>query len=277
VLADDPLWYKDAIIYQAHVKAFADSERSAFRGRRHGAPARDVPGERYVVAAQNHDQVGNRARGERLISLAGPAGARLAAAAVLLTPFVPLLFMGDEHGEAAPFLYFVSHGDPALVDAVRRGRREEFAAFAVAGEPPDPAAEETYIRSKLDRTRAETPDGRAFLALHRELIRLRRERPALARLDLVSLEATPLEREEALVVRRRAGDDEVALVLRFARAPAALAVPLPSGRWRRLLDTEEARFGGAGPSCPEAAGSDGALALAPAARSAVLLARGSVP
>ena len=139
----------------------------------------DVPADRFVVCLQNHDQTGNRARGERLAALV-PAGAlRVAAALLLLSPYVPLLFMGEEHGEANPFLYFVSHGDPALVEAVREGRRREFEKFAWGGEVPDPQAEATFEASRPRWERAETGDGVGLRALYRDLLRLRRAEPAL--------------------------------------------------------------------------------------------------
>ncbi len=156
-----------------------DGRHSVHRRRRHGAPARDVPTDRFVVCVQNHDQVGNRARGERLAALLPPERSRLATALLLLSPYVPLLFMGEEYGETNPFLYFVSHDDPALLEAVRSGRRREFAAFAWTGELPDPAAPETFERSRPDPSRAEHPPHAGLLALHRTLLELRRREPAL--------------------------------------------------------------------------------------------------
>src|SRR5207249_9699778 len=102
---------------------------SGFRGRRFGSSSVEIPGEKLVVFDQNHDQVGNRAQGERLSRLVDLETAKLIAGVILLAPYVPLLFMGEEYGELAPFHYFVSHTDPELVEKVRRGRREEFAAF----------------------------------------------------------------------------------------------------------------------------------------------------
>ncbi len=127
-----------------------------------------------MICSQNHDQIGNRARGDRLIEIAGPAAARLAAGAVLLAPSVPLLFMGEEYGETAPFQYFVSHGDPGLVEAVRTGRASEFAAFSWQGEVPDPQSEDTFRRSTLDW---DARNGAPMLELYRELLRLRRGLP----------------------------------------------------------------------------------------------------
>ena len=138
-----------------------DGRYSPHRRRRHGRTAAEVPADRFVVAVQNHDQTGNRARGERLSTLLSAEALRLAAALLLLSPYVPLLFMGEEHGETNPFLYFVSHGDPALVEAVRKGRQEEFATFAWAGKIPDPQAEDTFEASRPDWERATSGDGAA--------------------------------------------------------------------------------------------------------------------
>jgi len=156
-----------------------DGRFSAFRKRMHGAPATDVSADHFVVCVQNHDQVGNRAVGDRLSTLVPFEKRKLAAALYLLSPYVPMLFMGEEYDETNPFLYFVSHGDAALVDAVRRGRKEEFKAFGWGDDVPDPQAEETFLRSRLDRTRSAGGEGGAMLSLYRDLLKLRREERAL--------------------------------------------------------------------------------------------------
>jgi maltooligosyltrehalose trehalohydrolase len=147
-----------------------DGDYSPFRKRRFGAPAEDVPAERFVVYSQNHDQVGNRAFGDRM-----PAAARpLAAMCTLLSPFIPQLFMGEEYGELAPFQFFSSHIDPEIATATREGRRSEFAAFAeFGGEVPDPEDPATFMRSKLTRQR-----DQGLARLYRELIVMRRRLPA---------------------------------------------------------------------------------------------------
>ena len=146
-----------------------DGAYSAFRRRRFGAPSDDVPPERFVVFSQNHDQVGNRAFGDRLSAQARP----LAAFCTLLCPFVPLLFMGEEYGEQAPFQFFSDHIDEEIASATREGRREEFAAFAQFREEiPDPQALETFERSKLTRRFEPATHG-----LYGELLRARRELP----------------------------------------------------------------------------------------------------
>ena len=144
-----------------------DGGYSSFRHRRFGAPADDVPPERFVVFSQDHDQVGNRAFGDRM-----PAAARpLAALCSLLAPFTPMLFMGEEYSESAPFQFFSDHIDEEIAVATREGRRQEFAAFAsFAEEIPDPQAEATFLNSKLTRER----DPR-IAQLYAELLRIRRE------------------------------------------------------------------------------------------------------
>ncbi len=274
-------YYEDFGSVEQLAKAYREGyvytgEHSAFRRRRHGAPARDVPAGRLVVFSQNHDQVGNRMLGDRLSGALGLPGLKAAAAAVVLSPFIPLLFMGEEYGEKAPFLYFVDHGDEKLVEAVRRGRREEFAAFADRGEPPDPADERTFLRSKLDHGLKTVGHHRVLLELYRELLRLRRERPALASLSAERLEAIPFEREKALYLRRWTDGDEVALVLHFGTARASLTLPLTQGRWRSILDTEDSRWQGGGSTVPEAIESDGEIAFGVASRSAVVLVRAGV-
>ena len=147
-----------------------DGAYSSFRRRRFGARADDRAPEQFVVFDQNHDQVGNRAFGDRLAQRVRP----LAAFCTLLSPFTPMLFMGEEHGERAPFQFFSDHIDKRMADATRDGRREEFAAFAeFAGEEvPDPQDPATFERSKLTR-RGSTK----LRALYAALLRARRELP----------------------------------------------------------------------------------------------------
>ena len=150
-----------ADLAEASARPFVyDGRYSAHRRRRHGAPADDLPPRRFVVCSQNHDQVGNRAIGDRP---AAPTRA-LAAMWVILSPYVPLLFMGEEHGEERPFQFFTDHIDPFIATATREGRRREFAAFAgFAGEEvPDPQDPETRGRSVIDPARRRPGDARAL-------------------------------------------------------------------------------------------------------------------
>jgi maltooligosyltrehalose trehalohydrolase len=149
---------------------------SAHRDRVHGRPA-DVPPDRFVCFLQNHDQVGNRAHGERSAALMPHDALFATAALLLLGPFVPMLFQGEEWGATTPFLYFTDHDDPHIAAAVRRGRRAEFASFASFGgasEVPDPQDPATARRSQLDWTEVDRPGHAELLAWHRALLQLRR-------------------------------------------------------------------------------------------------------
>ncbi len=157
-----------------------DGRYSAFRDREHGRPVGDLPGTRFVGFLQNHDQVGNRALGERIGHLVSPDAVRVGAALVLLGPFVPLLFAGEEWAASTPFLYFTDHEDPALAAAIRAGRQREFAALLRDGlEPPDPQAVETFRRSCLDWSEREAQPHASILAWYRQLIAFRAAHPEL--------------------------------------------------------------------------------------------------
>jgi maltooligosyltrehalose trehalohydrolase len=220
-------------------------QSSLFRQRPHGTPSRHLPGQRLVICSQNHDQVGNRAHGERLSALVPFAALKLAAGLVLCAPNLPLLFMGEEYGETAPFLYFTSHADPGLVQAVREGRRREFAAFAWGQEVPDPQDPETFCRSVLRHHLREREPHRALLRFYHDLIALRKRSPALRNCSMAHLEVTVLPEHQALVMRRwQPREDEILLFAAFAPTATSLVPLLPAGRWRQVLDSEAERYGG---------------------------------
>ncbi len=217
-------------------------EYSAHRGRRHGNSSRSFPAQQFVVCAQNHDQVGNRREGDRLSQQVEFEKLKLAAGAVLLSPFVPLLFMGEEYGETAPFRYFTSHSDSGLVEAVRRGRREEFAAFGWQGEVPDPQDEATFLRAKLNRGLLQEPRHRALREFFKKLIELRQQIPALAEASKGQMQVD-IHPPRLLAVRRWSGTSEALAVFNFDAQ--AQRVPLPAGRWQGELDSAEERWQGA--------------------------------
>jgi maltooligosyltrehalose trehalohydrolase len=235
---------------------------SLYRRRRHGKASHQVPAHKFVVSAQTHDQVGNRRLGERLSQIVSFEGLKLAAGAVLLAPYIPLLFMGEEYGETGPFLYFVSHGDPELVDAVRRGRRSEFASFGWQGEIPDPQAEETFERSKLNHKLRDSKKNRALLDFYTELIRLRRTTPALASLSKDHLQAVALDKQDVLFLHRWTESQQVCSIFHFGLGEMSVDLPFPEGRWRKILDSSEARWLGSGSSLPpELDGADDAVLM----------------
>jgi maltooligosyltrehalose trehalohydrolase len=225
---------------------------SPHRRRRHGAASVGIPRQRFVVAVQNHDQVGNRAAGERLATLLTPDQLRLAAALLLLSPYVPLLFMGEEYGETNPFLYFIDHTDDDLVDAVRRGRRREFEAFGWSDDVPDPQAPETFERSKIDWSKATAGTHARLLMLYRDLLALRRE-SSLLRPDGGSLAVAHGEPGWITVLREpffasQRGEPS-ALLTAFNCSASAADVPLPGSparAWTLRLSTDAFGYGGSG-------------------------------
>ena len=219
-----------------------EGQRSAFRGRRFGSSSRGHSPCKLIAFAQNHDQVGNRAEGERLSALVPFEALKLAAGLVLLGPNVPLLFMGEEYGETNPFLFFTSFLDEALGEAVREGRLAEFARFGWE-RVPDPQMPETYERSRPDWSRRLEGDHAKLLALYRRLIELRRRTPALAGCR-GNVEATAMPEERLLMIDRARGEERCLILASFDDSPTTPHLPLPRGVWRCLLDTSWEEFGG---------------------------------
>ena len=207
---------------------------SPFRGRKHGAPPEGLSGDRFVVCLQNHDQVGNRARGDRLDALLdSPAQQRLAAGLLLLSPYLPLLFMGEEYGEENPFPFFCSFGDPQLVQAVREGRKKEFDAFAWQGEVPDPQGEETFASARLSWSWPEGTQRAGLRRLYRDLLSARREWPALRDFERRSARLLP-DAKHGPVLELVRGDDLAGAAIRaffnLGDRPLPSQRTLPPGR-----------------------------------------------
>jgi maltooligosyltrehalose trehalohydrolase len=192
-------------------------QHSAYRDRRHGRGADHVPPQRFIGYMQDHDQVGNRAMGERSAALMSRGRLYVAAALVLLGPAVPMLFAGEEWAATTPFLYFTDHQDPALGEAVSAGRRREFAAFGWPEEDvPDPQAGSTFERSRLDWSEREKPPNRALLDWHRRLVALRRSEASFAEAPRDDIEARWAEgllryRRGAILVMANLGATPVAV------------------------------------------------------------------
>jgi maltooligosyltrehalose trehalohydrolase len=167
-------------IYQL-AKAFSDGfvlsgEYVRFRKKKYGASSAGIDGDKFIAFVQNHDQVGNRVLGERLSALVSPERQMIAAAAVILSPYVPMLFMGEEYAEDAPFMYFVDHSDPALISAVREGRKKDFKHFGDEGEPWDAQDESTFKECKLKWSSTLQGHHAAMLKWYKALIQLRKAR-----------------------------------------------------------------------------------------------------
>jgi maltooligosyltrehalose trehalohydrolase len=237
--------YEEGFVYSG--------QHSPYRGRRHGSSSRSLSAGKFVVYAQNHDQIGNRAEGDRLATLLPFEALKVTAAAVILSPFIPLLFMGEEYGEQNPFLYFTSHTDPALGEAVRAGRLNEFEAFGFT-EVPDPQNEETLLRSRLRWELREEGAHATLLAFHRRLLQLRRETEGLRRLDKDRQEVGFSEEQRTLTLLREpapgSAAEDILVVLHLSDRQTLRPLILPPGRWVKELDSAEERWLGPGSPVP---------------------------
>lgn len=216
-----------------------DGRYSVYRRRSHGRNAADLPGRRFVACLQNHDQTGNRALGERTSHLLSMGQLKIGAALVMTSPYVPMLFQGEEWAASTPFLYFTAHPDPELGEAVRKGRREEFAAFKwKAEEIPDPQDEATFLKSRLDWNEVNESRHAEMLEWHRALIRLRRETPSLRddRLNAVHVRADDAGGGLVMV---RGG---VVVACNFSEEAQSLACPEAAGKELVMSSVEDLRI-----------------------------------
>ena len=192
-----------------------DGQYSKYRKRRHGRPADGLSAHHFVHFDQNHDQVGNRAKGERLEHLAGLDAAKVAIGLLITAPYVPMLFMGEEWATSAPFMYFADHEDEEMRKKVAEGRKREFAAFGFGGEVPDPEDEKTYESSKLNWEEQGEGKHAEMLAWVRSLIKLRRQTIALNDGDMHHIFVSTDEQKQTLVMER----DEARVIVNFGKQP----------------------------------------------------------
>lgn len=225
--------YKDAYVYTGQ---YSDQRHKNF-----GVKTSN-PGKQFVVFSQNHDQVGNRMLGERTSTLVSFEMQKLMAAAVMLSPYLPMLFMGEEYGETNPFLYFVSHGDKDLIEAVRKGRKEEFKDFHGDEEAPDPQAGETFTQSKLQWNLLSQPQHQAMFSYYRQLILLRKTEPALKLIDRKKTDAK-VDGEILYLFRWDHGQDLVA-ILNFSDQPRAVTMHENLDMWQKILDSADPKWNG---------------------------------
>ncbi|MGQ9695248.1 MAG: malto-oligosyltrehalose trehalohydrolase [Thermodesulfobacteriota bacterium] len=272
-------YYQDFGEMEHLAKSFVEGfvftgQHSSFRRRRQGSSSRDIPAWRLVVFSQNHDQIGNRPLGERLSHLVNFSQLKLAAAVVLLSPFIPLIFMGEEYGEKAPFLYFISHTDPDLVEKVKKGRQEEFADFFPEGKMPDPYAEGTFAKCRLNHELCFQGNHKILRLFYQELIKLRRNLPPLKNLSKENLEIITWPDEKIFLVRRWTNEkEEACLIYNFAPMQVEVSLPILTGEWVKKLDSAEKTWHGEGSSIPQRWRSGGINSLKLSPQAVVLLVR----
>jgi maltooligosyltrehalose trehalohydrolase len=217
---------RDGYVYQG--------QYSAHRGRRHGRPPAGVAAHQIVVSAQNHDQIGNRAQGERLSMMLNLQQLKAVAALTLLSPFVPMLFQGEEWGASTPFLYFTDHSEE-LGRLVASGRSKEFEAFSWRGDVPNPQAMETFTRSKLKWSEIALGHHAELLNWHRQLIQLRRDKVVLPPESLQDSRKAQVKFDVAAAWLWLVHDGVLAV---FNLSSHPQRVPLPKGSWRPILSSD---------------------------------------
>jgi maltooligosyltrehalose trehalohydrolase len=189
--------------------------------------------------------------GERLSRLATFEALKLAAGAILFSPYIPLLFMGQEYGEEAPFLYFTSHKDPSLVSAVREGRKNEFKAFGWVGQIPDPQAVETFLKSKIKWENRKSGKHKMLLGFYKCLIELRKEIPALSNLSKKELRAYNVDDNKLIILHRWHDNNQIICFMNFENQDIDFTPDMPKGQWVKFVDSTEKKWGGNGTMLPE--------------------------
>lgn len=222
---------------------------SPHRKRYHGSDVRDRPPAQFVICNQNHDQIGNRMLGERLSQLVSFDALKLAAAATLLNPGIPLLFMGEEYGEDSPFLYFIDHQDPDLVEAVRQGRKREFEAFHASGTPPDAASLETLKTSTLKWQKRESDHHQVLLNFYKHLIERRTTNLAITAGDRQQIQTQYNNESRWFSVHQSQANQEIWAIFNFNETIIE-SPPAPNQTWTKTLDSSDSIWQGSGPLSP---------------------------
>ncbi|MDH6061747.1 malto-oligosyltrehalose trehalohydrolase [Chrysosporum bergii ANA360D] len=237
--------YQDTFVY--------DWKYSNFRQRFHGNYTGDRPPYQFIVAIQNHDQIGNRVLGERLSQIVNFECLKLAAGAVLLSPYIPLLFMGEEYGEDSPFIYFVSHSDPDLIAAVREGRKQEFFAFHSQGQPPDPESADTFNNCKLNWQKRQSGKHQVLWRFYQQLIQLRRQNPALLQQQRQNLQVKFQEKNQLISWLKSTPNYQIFCVMNFNTCDVTFSQEFAGNNWVKILDSASKNWLGSGSQLPETA------------------------
>ena len=253
--------YRDAYVY--------DGIYSAHRKKIFGGNAAGHAGEQFIVFSQNHDQIGNRMLGERSSTLVSYEMTKLLAGAVLCSPFIPLLFMGEEWGETNPFLFFISHSDPELIEAVRKGRKAEFKDFHTQTESPDPQATHTFLKSKLQWELREAEGHAELLSWYKTLIALRKSWAPLNNGNRDQLIVSSDEISQCLLLHRWEQQQHVVCLMNFSDTVQELVIaelqPVMAGaqqRWKKIADSADPQWKGPA-SSPDYINAGQTLAILP--------------
>ena len=209
-----------------------------------GTSTTGYPGHKFVVFSQNHDQIGNRMLGDRLSTQIDFEMLKVVAGAVLFSPFIPLLFMGEEYAEMQPFLYFINHNSEELIKKVREGRKKEFEAFTGTGSIPDPQSERTFQQSKLNWD-SRTLEQLKMLAFYQELIHLRKTIPAWKSSDRNHFSAKSITGKKVLQLTRESPTEILLAILNFESIPVNVITCETHIPWQLILNSGDPEWGGA--------------------------------
>jgi len=222
-----------------------DGIYSKFRQKIFGNSSRELAPETFLVCIQNHDQVGNRIKGNRLSTILSPSSQRLAASFLILAPYLPLLFMGEEYGETSPFHYFIDHGDAGLVEAVRKGRQAESRDFNWSGTMSDPFNQNTFNQSKLQWDLAQQEPHRSLLNFYQDLIRLRKSWGLSGRLKRKDIKVYDREGEDWFALEYRlSGEKHYGIVFSNSKITKEISLPFRGKKFEELLHSENQKYGG---------------------------------
>lgn len=228
--------YRDSYVYTG--------QYSRHRKRKFGVPPKDLSYDKFVVFAQNHDQIGNRMHGDRLSRLLSFEGLKLAAAAYILSPHIPMLFMGEEYGEKNPFQFFISHTDEKLVELIRKGRREEFSCFNWEGEVTDPQSEVTFEGCRLSWPLGEEMSSR-LLAYYKFLIQFRKNRKGMRGFERDTMNVFPTNGKKIIGFKRVFDGDYILMILNFEKKEETFDL-ICHHAWTKIFDSSSTQWNGPG-------------------------------
>ncbi|HWJ29950.1 MAG TPA: malto-oligosyltrehalose trehalohydrolase, partial [Flavisolibacter sp.] len=229
---------------KAYKEGFVHSgEFVKFRKRRHGVSSAGISGDKFIAFNLNHDQVGNRVGGERLCMLVDAERVKLAAAALMLAPYIPMLFMGEEYADDTPFFYFVDHSDPGLIKLVQEGRKNEFKDYGFDQSPPDPQSDDTFQRSKIHWEKRKQDKYRKLLCWHKRLIGLRKESEVLKNFNKEDIEVQVLGQKGFVLTRKNAFKTETLIaVFNFSDVAIPYTFNIQNVQAKKILDSRDPEF-----------------------------------
>jgi maltooligosyltrehalose trehalohydrolase len=228
--------YTDAYVF--------DGQYSEHRKKVFGAKVSSTDGKQFVVFSQNHDHVGNRMLGERTSELVSPEMLKLLAGAVLASPYLPMLFMGEEYAETNRFQYFISHTDSELVQAVREGRKSEFADFHTNEQVPDPASTKTFDNSKLQWDLLAEDRHKTMFDFYKALIALRKSCGPLKNLNREHVQVQVDANQQTLILFRSYQQQEVMCLMNFSNQVRHVNADRDGKEWTKLLSSSDRHWGG---------------------------------